>query len=209
MDTEPDAPDAARPARWIALAIALAFLGGAAGYLVGVRTSEPDAAAETDTGFIADMTDHHDQAVEMALLALDRAEDPVVRSFAEEVLLFQRYELGRFRSIEERWGVQRPEYDPERLTMAWMGMPTPLSSMPGMASEEDLARLAAAEGSAFDLLFLELMAEHHRGGLHMSDVAATQAKDAEVRELAALMARNQRQEVAEYEALIERLRSGS
>jgi uncharacterized protein (DUF305 family) len=193
--------------RWGALAVAVAFLVGAIGYLIGVRTTEPDAPSEVDEGFVADMASHHDQAVAMALIAQERSEDPIVRSFASEVVLFQRYEMGRFRSIQERWGVRQPDYDPDRTTMAWMAMPTPLSAMPGMASAEDLDRLQDETGAAFDLLFLDLMSEHHRGGAHMSEDAATRASDPEVRDLAGVMARNQLAELGEYEAQAERIRA--
>jgi uncharacterized protein (DUF305 family) len=39
--------------------------------------------------------------------------------------------------------------------------------MPGMATADDLARLGAASGPAFDRLFLELMIAHHTGALTM------------------------------------------
>jgi len=193
--------------RWAALAVAATFLVAAVGYFIGVRTTEPDAPTAADVGFVADMTSHHDQAVEMALIAVDRAADPIVRSFATEVVIFQRWELGRFRSIQERWGVRQPEYDPERETMAWMDMGTPLSAMPGMAAEADLDRLQDASGTAFDLLFLELMSEHHRGGLHMAEAAEEDASDPEVRDLAGIMARTQASEIAEYAAQVERIRA--
>ena len=38
--------------------------------------------------------------------------------------------------------------------------------MPGMLSTEEMARLAAARGDAFDRLFLELI-KHHEGALTM------------------------------------------
>ncbi len=41
--------------------------------------------------------------------------------------------------------------------------------MPGMLTEEQLARLEAAEGSTFDRLFLEYMIQHHQGALQMVD----------------------------------------
>jgi uncharacterized protein (DUF305 family) len=39
--------------------------------------------------------------------------------------------------------------------------------MPGMLSQADMAKLAAAQGPAFDRLFLEFMVKHHDGALVM------------------------------------------
>ena len=39
--------------------------------------------------------------------------------------------------------------------------------MPGMLSEDQLARLDSAQGPAFDRLFLTDMIQHHRGALTM------------------------------------------
>lgn len=186
------------------LAVALAFLFGAAGYFVGVRaTQEP--TSPVDIGFLQDMSEHHDQAVEMAQLTIPRAVDPVVRSMAEEILIFQRYELGQMSVMLEHQGAVPAEYDPDRITMAWMGMPTPLRNMPGMASERELADLTAATGTEVDRQFLELMINHHRGGLHMAEYAAANAVDPSVRELAGRMARYQAVEVEEYEGVQRRL----
>lgn len=61
-----------------------------------------------------------------------------------------------------------------------------------------MGALRGAEGADADALYLDLMAEHHRGGAHMADFAADQADDPGVRALAARMARNQAIEIAEF-----------
>ena len=188
----------------LVLGFALAFLVGAAGYFVGVRTAAPPSSA-VDEGFLQDMSDHHDQAVEIALLGASRATDPVVRDFATEVLLFQRRELGLFQAYQQERGIMPAEYDPDRTSMAWMDMAQPLSTMNGMASEEQLDALAEATGTDFDRMFLELMQTHHVGGAHMAEYAAEHAADAKIRTLADRMARNQRAEANEYQGVLDRL----
>jgi len=188
----------------IVLILALAFLGGAIGYFFGVRGSETPTSA-VDVGFMADMSDHHDQAVQMALLELAHGEDPTVKGFAQDVLLFQRSELGAMAVLMEDHGAARPEYDRERTAMAWMGMASSMSDMPGLATESEMAELDAARGRTSDLLFLSLMSAHHEGGLHMAEFAAANASDPRVRALADRMARYQAVEVREYEMAQERL----
>ena len=51
--------------------------------------------------------------------------------------------------------------------------------MPGMLSPAQMHRLAAAQGAAFDRLFLEGMIQHHKGALDMVDGLLAQANAAE------------------------------
>jgi uncharacterized protein (DUF305 family) len=101
------------------------------------------------------------------------------------------------------WGLSRDDRSDE--AMAWMDMGVPVEQMPGLLSEEDLDRVGDARGAEIDSLFLGLMAEHHRGGLHMAQEAATRVDDDEVAELAARMERNQAGEINEYRVTAETL----
>jgi uncharacterized protein (DUF305 family) len=188
----------------VVLAGALAFLVASVGYLVGVKTTVPPSSA-VDVGFLQDMSDHHDQAVQIATAELAHGRDPQAKEFAREVLLFQRWELGVMHAYLEERGAVPTDFDPQRTTMAWMGMPTPLDRMPGMASEQQLEQLNAAQGTESDKQFLRLMMDHHLGGAHMGDYAAQNAADPKIRELAERMAKNQRVEVNEYQLLLDKL----
>lgn len=164
------------------------------------RVREPGTPGDPtsiDTGFVLDMRVHHQQAVEMALLELANGENAVVQSFAREVLLRQEFELGLMAAELDDWGIEPTT--PET-AMGWMGMPVPVEEMPGIASDEQMAALRAARGEDADALFLELMAEHHRGGIHMAEHAAANASTGDVRRLGASIVRLQRAEIEEYRA---------
>ncbi len=80
---------------WFALGAAVCFLVGAIGYFVGVRVTESsDRLSAVDVGFLQDMIDHHDQAVELSLLELSDGSDATARHFAQETIIFQRREIG-------------------------------------------------------------------------------------------------------------------
>ena len=64
-----------------------------------------------------------------------------------------------------------------------------------MATEEQMQQLNEAEGADAESLFISLMSEHHLGGLHMSDYEVRTGKDAQVRNIARAMLKNQRDEV--------------
>jgi uncharacterized protein (DUF305 family) len=115
----------------------------------------------------------------------------------------QQYEAGRMELRLNQLGGSRAER-PDT-AMAWMGMPVPVAAMPGLATEEQLAALGAAQGAAADAAFLDVMAEHHRGGVHMAEHAAAHSDDEEVRTLAARMARSQGGEINEYRSTALRL----
>jgi len=176
------------------LVVAVAFLGFAVGRFV--TQDRPPGANSVDVGFLQDMLTHHDQALGVATLELGNGSDPVVRSFASEVLQEQSYETGVMTQKLAQWGFTRDDRSAE--AMAWMGMPVPVDQMPGLLSDQEMAQIKAARGTDLDKLFLQKMAEHHRGGLHMAQYAAAKAGNPQIRALAARMVRNQSGEINEY-----------
>ena len=187
-------------ARALVLAGAVGFLGLAIGLYVS--RDRPPANDSVDVGFARDMVTHHEQALGLASLELVHGEDPTVRSFASEVLTFQSYEIGVMQQTLRAWGYRGDDRPDE--AMAWMDMAVPYRQMPGMVSDDQLDAMGDARGADADAMFLELMAEHHLGGLHMADYAATEVTDDELRDLAARMAHNQALEINEYRATAER-----
>jgi uncharacterized protein (DUF305 family) len=176
--------------------------------VVAAAWSGRDSAASADSvdvGFLADMTLHHEQAVQLGLLGVDRGTDHDVNHFAQEAIVAQRWELGYMAALLEEAGAEPSGSD--STVMSWMGMPTAAANMPGMASDAQMKAFADMSGTEADLEFLELMSEHHRGGLHMADYAAANADDPRVRDLAARMAKNQAAELREYAAVEARLRN--
>jgi uncharacterized protein (DUF305 family) len=181
--------------------MALAFLGFS--FALFLNRDQSPASDSVDVGFLQDMITHHEQAVAMAQSELVNGSDPTVLSFAREILMFQSMEIGQMDQLLHEWGAGRG--DPDRQAMTWMGMSTSLDTMPGMATKDQLAELRSAKGAEADALFLELMAAHHRGGLHMSEYAAEHADSSAVRVIAASAAQNQAVEINEFAETVERL----
>ncbi|HET6950688.1 MAG TPA: DUF305 domain-containing protein [Acidimicrobiales bacterium] len=177
-----------------ALGLALAFLGFAVGLVV--TRDRPPAADSADVGFLQDMITHHDQALGVATLEAAYGADPVVRSYARDVITFQSFEIGVMTQILAGWGHTREDRSDE--AMAWMDMPVPVADMPGLLGDDDLDRISQVRGAELDALFLEKMAEHHRGGLHMAQEAVDRVGDGDVRLLAQRIERNQAVEINEY-----------
>jgi uncharacterized protein (DUF305 family) len=74
-----------------------------------------------------------------------------------------------------------------------------------MQTAERLAELDAARGREADVLWFEMMKDHHRGGAHMAEHASLHGAREDVMTFAGKMHYNQLIEVVEYENAQERL----
>ncbi len=111
-----------------------------------------------DTRFMQGMIGHHAQALEMVALVGSRSRNDGVKRLALRIDVSQRDEMQMMREWLTRRGETLP--DPHAHHQAH-------GQMPGMLTAEQMTRLAAAEGPAFDRLFLEGMIQHHAGALTM------------------------------------------
>ena len=186
----------------VAVLLVLAGLLAAGTTYLLSRPDTPGNPSAVDIGFVTDMRTHHQQAVEMALIELGNGENPVAVGFAREILVRQNVELGLMAAELDDWdldGSRRPA-----TAMEWMGTAVPYDEMPGLASDEEMSALRDASGAEADAMFLELMAEHHRGGIHMAAYAVDNARSDDVRRLAASMISMQSVEINEYRATAQR-----
>ena len=117
---------------------------------------------EADTKFMQGMIGHHTQAVEMVELLKERTQ------WADMKMLGMRIEVSQEDEIKMMgtWLRSRGQEVPGPHAMHMHGA----TLMPGMLSEEEMAKLAAAKGTEFDRLFLEGMIKHHGGAISMVQV---------------------------------------
>jgi uncharacterized protein (DUF305 family) len=112
-----------------------------------------------DVRFMQGMIGHHAQAVEMTDLVNSRTASDAMRKLAQRIQVSQTDEI----KMMERWLSARGEEVPSAHAHHAMGT----TLMPGMLTPEEMERLSAAKGRAFDRLFLEGMIKHHEGALVM------------------------------------------
>jgi uncharacterized protein (DUF305 family) len=190
----------APPRPLVAVAAGVVLVAGIVALAVDGAGARGPRHGEVDVGFLQDMIDHHEQANLLAAVALRGDASPPVRNLALDVVASQRYEIGLMEGWLMEWGLDRG--DPGRRAMAWMGMATAPDAMPGMATQGQITALAGLAGGDLDVEFLRLMADHHRGGVHMADAAVREAEHPNVRWLAGTMSRNQRREIRDIETLL-------
>ena len=112
-----------------------------------------------DVRFMQGMIGHHAQALEMTALLPSRTSSEDMRKLAQRIEVSQADEIKMMQEWLQRRGAPQP--DPHAHHRAGATL------MPGMLTSEEMARLAAAKGEAFDRLFLEFMIKHHEGALIM------------------------------------------
>lgn len=115
-----------------------------------------------DVKFMQDMIPHHYQATRMAVLVPERTNNPEIRELAGRINASQDDEI----AFMTQWLEERGEEAPDPADAMGMHMQ---HKMAGMASKEDMARLATLKGTEFDELFLQLMIPHHEGAITMAD----------------------------------------
>jgi uncharacterized protein (DUF305 family) len=113
-----------------------------------------------DVRFMQDMIPHHNQAVQMAALVADRTNRPELIDVAGRIDASQSDEI----AFMQQWLRSRGQHVPD--PAAHSAMHT-AHKMAGMATPEQMAELARAEGADFDRLFLKLMIAHHEGAIRM------------------------------------------
>jgi uncharacterized protein (DUF305 family) len=135
-------------------------------------------ATDADISFAQLMIPHHQQAVEMADLALARETSPEVKELAEQIQGAQDPEIQMMSGWLEAWGAPM-EMGDDHGSHDMGGM-----TMSGMMSDEDMQALADATGADFDTMWLEMMIAHHEGAISMADQVKAESINAEVIALA-------------------------
>jgi uncharacterized protein (DUF305 family) len=182
------------------LALAIAVLCGALGWVVGNNRAIPDPNA-VDIGFLQDMRTHHEQAVNLGFYFLSVPDtNPDLRVIAREIVFGQGIDIGRMIQLLRLYGAT--ETNESDVAMTWMNEPTPNDRMPGLASDADIDKLLASSGTEADKLFVALMTAHHQGGIHMAQYALDHANEIEVRRFAFAMISGQTGEIDELRNLI-------
>ena len=160
--------------------------GGGCGKPMGSRSS--------DARFIVMMIPHHEGAIAMAELALQRSRRAEIRALAESIRTSQSREIAQMRRWYRQWfGSAVPAWPgPAADAGPGMGMGMGMG-MPGFAASLEALRQAPD----FDRTFLEQMIAHHRMGVMMAAHAQWGTVHPKLRELEAAMVRVQSDEIAQ------------
>ena len=138
----------------------------------GSSASASASFNKADVSFATDMAGHHQQAVEMSQMLLDKSNiDPRVVALAKEIKAAQGPEIKQMKSWLSDWG-QRSD------SMSGMDMGG------SMMSDADMNDLKSSTGLTASKLFLTQMTVHHKSALVMAKTEVDSGKNADAVTLA-------------------------
>jgi uncharacterized protein (DUF305 family) len=170
--------------------------GSAVGTTVASAATTPAGADfnDADVVFAQSMIPHHQQAIEMADMALAPkvgASDQV-KALATRIKGGQDPEIAMMTGWLTAWG------QPKSMD----GAAHDMGSMDGMMSSSEMDEMGAMTGTAFDKMWLELMIRHHEGAIAMAHTVKTGGQNADVLALADEVINAQQVEIDEMKALL-------
>lgn len=170
-----------------ALKALIAALGLA--LLTGCSFISNNTYSMNDQMFAVMMIPHHEQAIEMSDLALTRSSNAEVLALAKQIKAEQAPEIEEMKT----WGTGGDHTGHSGMTMG------------GMLSQREIDELKAAQGVAFDRLFLTGMIAHHEGAIEMAQ-DILDSKNPKVRDFGAKVIEVQAAEIAKMKELLAQLK---
>lgn len=197
--------------RALAALVAVAALVGGVTACSSGSHSETTATASygasaTEVAFAQGMIPHHEQAVEMADMALDpeAQASPQVKALAEQIQAAQGPEIQEMSAWLAEWGApsSMPTTGGDMSGMDHSGHDMGGMTMSGMMTSEDMQALADSRGAAFDTMWLEMMIAHHEGAVSMAEQVNADSTDPEVTALADAVIEGQQKEIAQMKKML-------
>ena len=161
-------------------------------------SASTDVAAEhndQDTTFAQMMIIHHEGAIEMSQLAIERAESPEVVALAERIAEAQGPEIEEMTAWLSAWGEDVSPGGHGGMDMGGM-------DMNGMSQEEMMTQLDGMSGADFDQAFLEAMIAHHEGAIGMSEQQLAEGQNPDALMLAEKIIADQQTEITEMQEML-------
>lgn len=153
---------------------------------------------DADVAFAQNMITHHQQAIEMASLALDPASgaSSEVTDLAQRIKAAQDPEVSMMSGWLDHW------HEPMTMDSAAGHDMGSMHSAEGMMSSEDMDQLMRLSGAEFDRAWLQGMIEHHRGAITMAEQIKDEGDNPDVLALADQVITAQQAEVDEMTSLL-------
>jgi len=158
----------------------LLIIGFGLGYFIGAGSTAPygahmmgdgsQMAQNIDQHFIVQMIPHHEGAIEMAKVALERSKRPEILSLAQGIIEAQTREINDMKSWYQSWFGSTPP-------AGGMGM-----MMGGMTGDTNV--LASVSAEEFDREFIKQMIPHHEIAIMMTGMLQATTDRPEMKQLA-------------------------
>lgn len=171
-------------------------MGGMSGMSSSGSSSSTSGTAEqneADVAFATAMIPHHQQAVQMADMALKQASTQPVKDLATKIKSAQDPEIQTMSAWLKAWG--KPV--PTGMSGSMGGM-----SMDGMMSDQEMNDLAKSTDVAFDRMWLTMMIKHHQGAVKMAQTEVSNGQNVDAKQLAQQIIEAQNAEITKMTGLL-------
>jgi LPXTG-motif cell wall-anchored protein len=168
----------------VTILLAIAFLYVS---LLGVSTvsangpAQDSETAKFETDFMQMMIDHHHMATEMATICLQKAAHDELRTMCQNIIDAQTKEIQEMQSWLSSW------YQIDKQPMMMQD------------GEQMMSQLNAASGADFEMMFMQMMIEHHTTAIQEATPCVQRAEHQELKTLCQNIISSQQQEIAEME----------
>jgi uncharacterized protein (DUF305 family) len=139
---------------------------------------------EADVMFLRMMIPHHEGAIEMAQLVPERTDRQELIELAKQIITTQRAEIEQMRMMLKEAGESPDESMDMRMDMR-----------SGSMDPKQMETLRSLRGCEFDLMFIKMMIEHHRGAITMAKDVLENGRSPKVEQLARNIIQAQRAEI--------------
>lgn len=147
-----------------------------------------------DVMFAQMMIPHHQQAIDMSLMAIKNGASAEIKILAKEIISSQNQEMSQMKYwLKAKNAANSMGHDMGH------GM-----SMDGMLSDKQVKSLQMLKGSKFDKSFLESMIAHHQGALEMVDMLRG-TTNSEAKKLAKEIVSEQKAEIKYMKKLLSKI----
>ena len=160
------------------------------------------AGSESDITFAQLMIPHHEQAVQMADMALQKATTPEVQQLAQQIKDAQDPEIQQMRGWLTAWGAPEQMAGMDGMDHGDMDMGGQTAA--GMMTDQDMSALMDASGTDFDQMWLAMMIAHHKGAIEMAQQVTSQSTNPEVTALADAIVAGQTTEIDTMQKLLQK-----
>ncbi|MBD2605727.1 DUF305 domain-containing protein [Scytonema hofmannii FACHB-248] len=164
---------------------------------------------QVDQHFITMMIPHHEQAVQMADLALTRAKRPEIKQLAQAIKKDQVREIQQMRTWYKAWyGKEVPTMAMNRQQMMRMHQSTTdqgsnqgmmQMSMNGNMKGMEVDLEALKNATDFDKEFIRQMIPHHQMAVKMGQMVSSKTTKPEIRKLAQSIIKTQIAEISQMQ----------
>lgn len=157
-------------------------------HMSGSSDSSSTGFTGADTMFLQMMIPHHQQAIDISEIALQKSKNAELLDLAKIIIRDQKSEIAQMKAWLDQAGASED-------------MGHSAHGMGGMLNDEDLAALDKATGKNFDTLWLKGMIGHHDGAIHMSEMIRD-ASNLEIKAFGEKIVKDQSAQIAQMKKML-------